>query len=156
MNGAKRYYRNHSEPTSKFLTRENRQSNTPSHGSSDIYRSKEIDISSVVASGDSAPALKFVEGSLNEIALFVEFTIILPLNLAIGLWGYDRDRSLPVNEFSLPVNEFQDIVAVIAPVCSTIVRPKSTMYNPPSSIGFIIISAGFSIVIGIIVLLVCV
>ena len=42
--------------------------------------------------------LEFVEGSFNEIALFVNLTVIISLNQSIGLGWYDCKGSLLVNE----------------------------------------------------------
>ena len=44
----------------------------------------------VVAGGDCAKVLKFVEEALDEIAFAVEREIAIPRGLAIGLWGNHR------------------------------------------------------------------
>ena len=50
--------------------------------------------------------LQFVEGTFNQVPLFVQFPVILPESRSVGSWWYDR------NGFLL-LNEFQYLVAVI-------------------------------------------
>ena len=51
---------------------------------------EEISGEFVVACGDGAKVLEFVEEALDEIALAVEREVASPRDLAIGLWGITR------------------------------------------------------------------
>ena len=64
----------------------------------------------VVACGDGAKVLEFIEEALDEIAFAVEREVAIPRDLAIGLWG-DHGGDLPPGE---SVDQRISIVSLIA------------------------------------------
>jgi hypothetical protein len=59
-----------------------------------VNAGEEISGEFVVACGDGAKVLEFVEEALDEIALAVEREVASPRDLAIGLWG-NHESDLP-------------------------------------------------------------
>ncbi len=74
----------------------------------------EVEASPVIAGGDPAPVLEFVEGPFDEVSLFVHLLVVRPNDPPAGPGRYDGDGSLPLDEA-------QNCVAVISLVCEHVV-----------------------------------
>ena len=64
---------------------------------------QEVSRSLVVACGDGAKEFEFSEEVFDQVPCLVEFLVVFPLNLAVGLGRYDRDfgRSLQGDQHAL-------------------------------------------------------
>ena len=71
---------------------------------------EEIPCEFVVAGGDSAKVLEFVEEALDQIAFAIEYEVAVPRSLAIGGWRNHRADLPPVESLDQPIG----IVSLVA------------------------------------------
>ena len=63
---------------SNLRTRANRQLLTPDDRGYQVQGRQKIQAPAIIPGGDSAPLLQFVEGSLNQVALPIQFPVVFP------------------------------------------------------------------------------